>query len=384
MSPIIGLSSVLRLPRLGKIHLGVKIPNKSGVGDHPVATDYFVFPADYLRDVKRVCGTDKPDKLSVIIPVDDEAIFASQFYRAYSLTRGCICRGDGETANQVQDAATHQLVSSSAAKAERVQIPCPGKACPIYQTKKCGEVMCLQFMLPDFPGLGVWQIDTGSINSIININSDIEMVRGVIGRIRLVPLTLSLEPQEVISPEDGKRKMVRCLHLRASGSLGQLLQAAKTPLARFTLPEPETGALPPVDTPSVDEDGVIDEDIPFPQEEEDLLAAWTGSSRPAQAIKNGHENLSTVHSPSEGQKTPAAQPDAGESIQSALPPPSRIKPLRYAYMQRLADKNWTALTQEIQKRNHCLPSELVTERGEYYINLLEKRNINLLEKRNAK
>ena len=107
---------------------------------------------------------------------------------------------------------------------------------------------------------------------------------------------------------------------------------------------------------------------------EDPLSAWTGSSRPAQEAKNGHETVSTVHSPSEGQKTPAAQPDAREPIQSALPPPSRIKPSRYAYMQKLADVNWTALTQEIQKRNHCLPSELTAERGEYYIDLLEKRN----------
>ena len=277
--PIKGLSDTLRLPRLGKIHLGVKQISQGGK-EFPKATDYFVFGEDARADAKRICGTEKPNKLQVIVPVEDETIFASQFYRAYSLTRGCICRGDGETASQVQDVATHQIVASPTAKTERVQIVCPGKECPLYQAKKCSEVMCLQFMLPDFPGLGVWQIDTGSINSILNINSDVAMVRSVIGHVAMVPLTLSLEPQEVISPEDGKKKKVMCLHLRASGSLGQLLQAAKAPLARFMLPSPETGAVD-AEVISVDEDGVIDEDVPSEPEKPDSVTAWKGTSRPA-------------------------------------------------------------------------------------------------------
>lgn len=259
--PIKGLSDTLRLPRLGKLHLGIKKVSAKGV-EYPTATDYFVFGEDARAEAKRVYGTEKPNRLSVIIPIEDDAIFASQFYRAYSQTRGCVCRGDGEIASQVQDVATHQLVASPAAKTERVNVVCPGRECPVYAARKCQEVMCLQFMLPDFPGLGVWQVDTGSVNSILNINSDIAMVRSVIGHIAMVPLTLSLEPQEIISPDDGKKKKAYCLHLRASGSLQQLLQAAKAPLARFMLPSPETGAVEVGHVVSVDEDGVVDEDIP--------------------------------------------------------------------------------------------------------------------------
>ena len=37
------LSDVRRLPRLGKIHLGVKAKNEKGV-EYPKAVDYFVVP----------------------------------------------------------------------------------------------------------------------------------------------------------------------------------------------------------------------------------------------------------------------------------------------------------------------------------------------------
>src|SRR3989304_5673538 len=93
--------------------------------------------------------------------------------------------------------------------------------------------MNLQFLLPRVPGLGVWQIDTGSINSIRNINGCAAMVRAVCDRISWIPLTLTLEPQEVVNPDDGKKKIVRCLNLRHGQGLMELLSAsgkAKTEL----------------------------------------------------------------------------------------------------------------------------------------------------------
>ena len=84
--PIKGLSETRRLPRLGKIHLGVKktkVINGREV-EYPSAVDYFVFPEDnaHYDELVRVFG-DKPKELRVLIPVEEEDRFASQYYRCY-------------------------------------------------------------------------------------------------------------------------------------------------------------------------------------------------------------------------------------------------------------------------------------------------------------
>jgi hypothetical protein len=260
--PIKGLSETLRLPRLGKIHLGVKVANKSGQGEHPEKVDYFVFPEEYRDSIERICGTDKPKSLDIMIPVEDAGIWASQFYRAYSRTRGLVCRGDGETAEQSVDVKTGELAWKGAdVKSERRQVPCAGRECPHYQAKRCHERMCLQFILPRIPGLGVWQVDTGSINSILNINSDTAMVRSVVGRVSMVPLTLTLEPQDVNNPETGKKEKAYCMHLRVVGTLGELLAAAKKPFGLIEMPKPVQD-LDAEDTEELDHEGYADADTP--------------------------------------------------------------------------------------------------------------------------
>ena len=71
MSPIFGLSERTRMPRLGKIHLGVKVPNKTGQGEHPEAVDYFVLPPE----LHGIYG-ERPDSLEIVFPSDDTEIIA--------------------------------------------------------------------------------------------------------------------------------------------------------------------------------------------------------------------------------------------------------------------------------------------------------------------
>jgi len=89
------LSDVRRLPRLGKIHLGVKAKNEKGV-EYPKAVDYFVVP----EEVKKVYG-EKPEKLKIIIPSEMPDVFFPQWYKKYTYGKGLICKGDGITANRV-------------------------------------------------------------------------------------------------------------------------------------------------------------------------------------------------------------------------------------------------------------------------------------------
>jgi len=85
--PIKGVSEVVRLPRLGKIRLGIKFQTGEGV-QYPSPTDYFVCP----DEVKKVFG-EKPKELRIMFPNEDEKQWASQYLRCYSETGDFICRG---------------------------------------------------------------------------------------------------------------------------------------------------------------------------------------------------------------------------------------------------------------------------------------------------
>lgn len=214
--PIKGLSEKRQLPRLGKIHLGVKHAEKG----YPVKTDYFVCPPE----VRAVFG-EQPKALRILIPVEEEEKFASQYYRCYSKTRGLVCKGDGDKADRLVDAQTGALADSGSKDVIWKEVRCRGKDCPDYRLK-CKPVMNLQFLLPEVPGMGIWQVDTGSINSIKQINSAIELVRALCGRVAMVPLLLTLEPREAVSPENNRKLTVYCLNLRTHGKMGSLALAA--------------------------------------------------------------------------------------------------------------------------------------------------------------
>ncbi|MFH1775079.1 MAG: hypothetical protein ABH839_00255 [Chloroflexota bacterium] len=237
-----GLTERRLLPRLGKIHLGIKVKNEDGV-EYPRMLDYFVCPPE----VKAVFG-ERPKELRIIIPVEDEERWATQYYRCYSKTKGLVCKGDGETAMRMVDVKTGALADRTSKKAEMREVACAGRHCPYYE-HRCKEVMNLRFLLPEVPGMGVWQVDSSSINSIKNINSAAFLIKQLYGRISMLPLLLTFEPMMVISPVDGKRKRVSALNLRTKESMVDLMQiAAMKPadmLLRMPVADDEPGEMAP-------------------------------------------------------------------------------------------------------------------------------------------
>ena len=244
--PIQGVTTQRRLPRLGKIRTGIKSANDKGQ-EYPKAVDYFVCPPE----VQSVYG-EQPKSLDIILPVDSEELIAPAYYKAYSMSRGLVCKGDGESANRLIDSArrsveadtgviTGPIADREAQATEWVTgITCPGRDCLYYQpgrTKQCREVMNLQFLIPSVPGLGVWQLDTSSYHSIVNIYSGLELIRGMFGTVAMIPLQLSLEPMEV-SPE-GRKKTVHVLHLRSGLTLAEIAQTKRQALATSLVPAPD-------------------------------------------------------------------------------------------------------------------------------------------------
>lgn len=258
--PIKGVTDRPRLPRLGKIRLGIKV-EPEGKASYPRAVDYFVCPPE----VREVFG-DEPKELSIAFPTDDFDQCASHWYRAYS-ARGLVCRGDGEDARRLVDMKAtvdkdgalpeslhpeHWKVAT--ARSEQTayhSIQCPPDTCPQFASKACRPIMNLQFMLPTVPGLGIWQIDTSSWHSIRNVLSGLELVQALIGRVSGIPLTLALVPQQV-QPEGQAKKTVHVLRLTARYKLDDLYKKAALPRGEvFMLPSPD------LDTP----DDLVPEEV---------------------------------------------------------------------------------------------------------------------------
>lgn len=244
-----------RLPRLGKIRLGIKLRNARGT-EYPSATDFFVVPPE----VQAVFG-DKPRELEIVFPIDDVARIAHVAWKKYSATRGKTCTSDGEVAHRIIDkgvlasllkgrepgkvdpAEMQRIYDAAIVKPdtrdyELMTIPCPARECAFAQDGTCRPVMILQFLIPRVAGVGIWQLDTGSVNSILNVRGGIELVKATTGgRLAGIPLTLRVRPAEAF-PE-GKKKVIFILDLFSPAKLIDMLAIAQRPIDQVFLPLPE-------------------------------------------------------------------------------------------------------------------------------------------------
>ena len=233
--PIKGVSEVIRLPRLGKIRLGIRRENEEGIS-YPVPTEYFVCP----DEVKKVLG-DKPKELRIMFPTEDEKQWAGQYLRCYSETGNLLCRGDGEMALARVETIGREGNSKEKVITKMLEMPCNPDRCPCYQQDYCRRVMNLQFLLPECPGFGVYQLDTTSFFSIVNVNSCLELIHGVGGRLSMIPLSLKLADKEV--QVEGKTRTVRVLNLTAPHSLIGIQKYARIPPGQvLLLPPPDNEA----------------------------------------------------------------------------------------------------------------------------------------------
>lgn len=285
--PIKGLSELVRMPRLGKIRLGIKV-EREGKPSYPKATDYFVVP----DEVAAVFGKE-PKELEIMFPCEDSELFAPQYLRCYSLSLGLVCIGDGEFARRKVDTTTGAMAGHESENwVWKKDLICNPQDCPEYISKRCKRVMNLLFLIPALPsGLGVFQIDTSSFFSILNLNSIVKLLGNLAGRCSFIPLTMSLGKQEV-TPPGIKKKTVNVLQFRNDQSLTKIAQIGLKSAARVLLPE------------------IDDEEVPsdlFP--EEVLIPECAESVSEEEPVKEEPEDfLEPFKDPQEGDKaTPKAK-----------------------------------------------------------------------------
>jgi hypothetical protein len=268
--PIKNLSDVRRLPRLGKIALGVKkTTNKEGkpCAPYPTECDYFVCP----DKVKAVFG-DKPKELRIMFPVSNTEVFFQQWYKCYGAS-ALKCKGDGEKAFTWDE-------ENGGMK----EVPCP---CPELAGGGCKQIGTLQFLLPEVPGMGVWQVTTSSKASIIDVNSSLDFIRAVCGRAHMVPLILKREKTEMTRTEGGKPKKSTHYTLKVdldgNATLKQLQEAAQV--------KAEVVLLPPADESK--DDLLYPENGFAPDEPEKPAKPEKGRSSTIEDLPDGDDDTAT-------------------------------------------------------------------------------------------
>ena len=240
-----GLSEVRRMPRAGKIRLGIKVKNEKGT-EYPKETDYFVCP----EEVQKVYGK-APKELDIMFPTEDIGIVFPQAYEYYGSSKGLKCTGDGETAIRYNE-ETKSMDDRE----------CP---CEYLEQGKCKQRGHLMVLLPLVSMGAVYQIDTSSINSIIDLNSSFEYLKdpAMLGRFAMIPLKLYRERRE--THKDGKKQIHYTMRIAFEGNISvvnQLRQDTTRILDVLLLPAP-TQENPELDAPDIIEgEAVMDDPAP--------------------------------------------------------------------------------------------------------------------------
>jgi len=194
----------------------------TGLLHRPKEVDYFVLP----KELQEVFG-DQVKELPIMFPIENAEVFFQQWYKCYGFNV-LRCKGDGAKA-----------MTWDGEEGGMKTITCP---CEKLDTGACRRVAILQFLLPDVKGAGVWQISTTSRNSIIDINSSVDYIRGICGRVRMIPLVLKREPIKTQRLEKGVPKSGRHYTLKidvANVSLRELQAAGRIRPEEMMLPEPD-------------------------------------------------------------------------------------------------------------------------------------------------
>lgn len=198
------------LPRLGKIRLGLKAATAKGV-EYPTETDYFVCPPE----VQEVYG-ERPTELDVILPSDDPRVIFPQKLAMYGASSGLQCHGDGHEAERYNEATKTWDARTC---------PCEHLKSMANPQGRCDEKSHLMVMLPRVSMGGVYQITTGSVSATANINSSLDMIRDMTGRITMVPLLLRRVPTVMTHNGAKRTHFILSLILNATWSeVAQLRQ----------------------------------------------------------------------------------------------------------------------------------------------------------------
>lgn len=283
-----------RIPRVGKLRLGVKVERmKDGKAiSFPSAKDYFVVNEDpstnrqSAESFHEVYG-DEPRELDIVLPGAHTEDVLEGAWRSYGtggkMKRKCTGPG-GNCVTRAEDGEWEG------------PLPCACEAAGLSPDDKrnhCQLRYTLTVMLMRVAGVGCWQLDTGSVMAGEGLTASLRLLEQFRGHLQGAQATLRVVPRQV-APE-GKAKTVWIVEL---GSLDitpqQALELAAERAGRVALPASSLDDAP---------DGLLDaqahelvagevvpgSDHPFPYEPVTIPVVPKGELRKALAALNAHQ-----------------------------------------------------------------------------------------------
>lgn len=284
-----GLSNRRRYPIIGKIRLGIRALGKHGT--YPVETPYFVVP----KEVQEIYG-EKPTELDVMFPSNNPDLIFPQSLRWYGNSHGLKCIGNKKQAQRL-DERTFKFEPRE----------CP---CDLLERGECSERAQLLVILPKISMAGLYQIDVGSSNSMIDINSYFDWMNTHIGRFAMIQLKLRRVPRQLV--HKGQPRTHYPLTLRfddSAADVGELKrnnEAILAKLASIEVQEPEdtNPAMDPNATTVLEHDlpKLLSVNGPGSDQAESATSEAPVTSGPTRAV------VQADHSPSATPDTTAAPP----------------------------------------------------------------------------
>jgi hypothetical protein len=230
------------MPRVGKIRLGTttEYERDGETRYRPVKADHFVVVADEsgitspeaAAAFASVYGAE-PRELHAALPgrePDDVMEGAWRLYGAKKVKRKC----DGETCDERLDAGGWETKPCVCA-AQGISVDDKKRHCTLTYT--------LQLLLPDVPGVGVWQLDSGSEITARRMATWLRMMHTLRGDLRMLEFDLRLVATSV-NPE-GKPTTVYVLDPQARNATPrQMLSGAGDAPQLAELPPPAADEAP--------------------------------------------------------------------------------------------------------------------------------------------
>jgi hypothetical protein len=331
-----GLSNRRRYPIIGKIRLGIRALGKNG--SYPVETPYFVVP----KEVQELYG-EKPTELDVMFPSNNPDLIFPQSLRWYGNSHGLKCIGNRKQAQRL-DERTFRFEPRE----------CP---CELLEKGECSERAQLLVMLPRISMAGLYQIDIGSSNSMIDINSYFDWMNTHIGRFAMIQLKLRRVPRHIT--HKGQPRTHYPLALRFDGSAADIEELKKqnaeilSKLGSIEVQEPE-------DTnPAMDPNAtmILEHDLP-----KALSLNGPGSEQAESATSEPPATSGPARAVEQADQSPAAAPDTPAAPPMTEPQKRRIlqrakeaglaEDLVLAKIHHLTKKEASALISQLDRQDH--------------------------------
>lgn len=241
--PILGLTERRRMPRGGFIRLGTMMTNAKGV-EYPSKSDHFIcdFEDPKATEAFRKVYGDEPKQIEIAFTSNDHEVIFPQHYKCYGSSTGLKCKGDGEYARRYVDGNYEAF-------------KCPGEdpegnfqnapefcefASGQGKHNGCKQIANLQFFIRGIPGIQIFQCNTSSFNSIMNINAGIDLFKMARGNKSIAGVWINLVLVSQEAQADGRKVNIFVLKLDIPGTVEDIfsLDCAFEP-AVGSLPEPD-------------------------------------------------------------------------------------------------------------------------------------------------